>query len=145
MNRKFKNNLVGLADKLEISEKVIFNGEAPNSEQVILSADMMLNFSESESFSMTTLEALAYGTPIIATKCGGPSEIIEDGRSGLLVPVNDIAAMAKAIEKLANDDKLRKSFVVKGLKRVNEKFNFEHQINLLKSLYDGLLNQPKSN
>ena len=56
----------------------------------------MLNFSESESFSMTCLESLYYGTPLIATDSGGPAELFKHGESGHLVPNRDVQAMAKA-------------------------------------------------
>lgn len=62
-----------------------------------------LNFSHSESFSLTCLEASASGLAVIATRCGGPEEIIDDGVTGFLVPVGDVAAMAQRIEDLLTD------------------------------------------
>jgi len=66
-------------------------------------AGIALNFSHSESFSLTCLEASASGLAVIATRCGGPEEIVEDGVTGLLVPVGDIAAMADAMAGLLGD------------------------------------------
>jgi glycosyltransferase involved in cell wall biosynthesis len=63
-------------------------------------AGIALNFSHSESFSLTSLEASASGLAVIATRCGGPEEIVEDGVSGLLVPIGDTAAMADAMAGL---------------------------------------------
>ena len=83
----------------------------------------MLNFSEGESFSMTCLEAAFYGTPVIATRCGGPEEIIEDGQTGILVPVKDIDAMQTAILKLAGDVSLRKRLAAAGKEYVRQKFS----------------------
>ena len=53
--------------------------------------------SHSESFGLTALEALAHGTPVVATDCGGPSEILGHGRFGRIVPIGDDAAMAAAL------------------------------------------------
>jgi glycosyltransferase involved in cell wall biosynthesis len=66
-------------------------------------AGIALNFSHSESFSLTCLEASASGLAVIATRCGGPEEIVEDGVTGLLVPVGDTAAMADAMAALLGD------------------------------------------
>ena len=66
-------------------------------------AGIALNFSHSESFSLTCLEASASGLAVIATRCGGPEEIVEDGVTGLLVPVGNIAAMADAMAGLLSD------------------------------------------
>jgi len=139
-NQKYKDGLINYANDLDLSQSIIFNDFAKNPELKIENADLMLNFSKSESFSMTTLEALIYGTPIIVTNCGGPSEIVEHNISGMLVPVNDIAAMADAIVSLANDFDLRNSFILKGKERVLSKFDFNIQVELLRSIYLGLLN-----
>lgn len=53
--------------------------------------------SETESFGLTAAEALAHGVPVVATDCGGPSEILETGRCGCIVPVGDVGALASAI------------------------------------------------
>ena len=66
-------------------------------------AGIALNFSHSESFSLTCLEASASGLPVVATRCGGPEEIVEHDVTGLLVPVGDVSAMAEAMEKLLGD------------------------------------------
>ena len=65
-----------------------------------LDAAIVLNFSESESFSLTCLEAMFYGRPVIATRSGGPSEIIDHNESGILVDVKDVDAMANAMTNL---------------------------------------------
>ena len=54
---------------------VHFDGFAANTEVAMKGHDMVLNFSEAESFSLTCLDALYYGVPLIATDCGGPAEL----------------------------------------------------------------------
>jgi len=144
-NEQFKERLVNYADELGLTKHITFNSFAENPEQEVTKADLMLNFSESESFSMTTLEALVYGTPIIVTECGGPSEIVEHTKSGLLVPVNNITAMAEAIVKLANDLDLRNSIIINGKERVLSKFEFSNQVALLRKVYLRLLNNSQLN
>ncbi len=138
-NQAFKNTLVNYTAKLGLEKHITFNEFSNNPKADVIKADLMLNFSESESFSMTTLEALVYETPIIATACGGPSEIIEHNKSGMLVSVNDILAMSKAIIRLTNDAALRTLFILEGKKRAESKFDFNNQVNLVSSVYTRLL------
>ena len=138
-NEQYKQQLVRRANHLGIGDSVVFNGFAEDTATVISRADLVLNFSESESFSMTTLEALACGTPVIVTDCGGPAEIVENGHSGILVSINDIAAMAAAIVRLANKPALRRKFSQEGLQRVMKKFDPNKQNSRLNTLYEGLL------
>ena len=74
---------------------------------------------------MTCLEAAFYGTPLIATRCGGPEEIVEHERTGITVPVKDIHAMRNAILTLASDTELRKQYAEAGKEYVRSKFNIE--------------------
>lgn len=84
-----------------------------------------LNFSASESFSITCLDASAAGLPVIATRCGGPEEIIEDGKTGFLVAVGDVAAMADRMAwLLAHPDKAA-AMGVEGRMLVSKRFSPE--------------------
>ena len=121
-NRALKKSLVHAATKLGLGNVVSFDGYSDDVERDIKSADIVLNFSESESFSQTCLEACAFGRPIIATRCGGPEEIVEDRVSGLLVPKGDVPAMARAIVTLADDAPLRRRMGEAGRRLVRERF-----------------------
>jgi glycosyltransferase involved in cell wall biosynthesis len=100
-----------------------------------LEAAVVLNFSESESFSLTTLEAQFYGRPVVATRCGGPEEIVVDHQTGILVPVNGIDAMAKAIDELLASAELRQKMGSKGYQHVREKFAHENTVEKLAEIY----------
>lgn len=138
-NRTFKESLKEYVTKKRIAEYVEFNGLTNEVEEIISNSDLMLNFSESESFSMSTLEALAFGTPIIATKSGGPSEIIENGVTGILVEVNNIQAMSNSIIGLVKDVEKMAIFSKNGLSLVQSKFSLKKQSEQLSILYTGLL------
>ncbi|MEP6813002.1 MAG: glycosyltransferase, partial [Actinomycetota bacterium] len=60
-----------------------------------------------ENFPHTVVEALAAGTPVLATATGGVAEVVYDGENGLLVPVGDAGALAGAIRRFFDDDELR--------------------------------------
>ncbi len=102
-NFQFRKELEKKALAFGILEKISFEDGNANIERLMKSSDVVLNFSESESFSMVCYEALVYGCPLISTDCGGPRELIEDKVTGILVGNKDVAAMTSAMLALANE------------------------------------------
>ena len=76
--------------------QVHFLGERVDFPDVLRGADVFLLPSETESFGLAALEALACGVPVVASRVGGLPEVVLDGETGLLCPVGDVAAMADA-------------------------------------------------
>ncbi|OGX91092.1 hypothetical protein BEN49_05475 [Hymenobacter coccineus] len=138
-NRQFREQLEARVRAGGLQEVIRFAGFAADVEQAIKEADVLLNFSESESFSLTCLDALYYGTPLIASDCGGPAELFENGHSGLLVPNRDVAAMAAAITQLAADAGLRTQFAAAGRAYVRQKFAPAGTYEKLGALYAAVL------
>ncbi|WP_121352375.1 glycosyltransferase family 4 protein [Flavisolibacter nicotianae] len=122
-NRRFKQSLLDFAAQHQISHAVRFLSFASDVETLIKSADVVLNFSEAESFSMTVAEACYFGLPVIATRCGGPEEIIVDGETGLLVANRNLEEMTAAMVYLSRNPALQKTFGEAGKKHVREKFS----------------------
>ena len=122
-NRALKKLLEQTAVQMLIDKVVVFSGYSDDVEFEIKNADIVLNFSESESFSYTCLEACIFGRPIIATRCGGPEEIVDDGISGILVPVGATEKMQKAILALASAVSMRHSMGQAGHRIVRERFS----------------------
>ena len=122
-NRAFRDELEATARAMGLSNYVQFDGFTADPEAAIKAHDIVLNFSEAESFSLTCLDALYYGVPLIATDCGGPAELFETGQSGLLVPNRDVQAMAAAMGELAANVGLRKQFSVASRLYVLRKFS----------------------
>lgn len=102
-NRAYRRALEARATALGIAGAVTFGDFAADTRAVLAGAFAALNLSRSESFSRTVLEASAYGLPVIATRSGGPAEIIVDGETGLMIPVGDVAACAMAMRALCDD------------------------------------------
>ena len=72
-----------------------------------------------EGFGNVLVEAMACGTSVISTDCkSGPREIIENGKSGILVPVGDYQSLSEVIIKVLSDNSLRQKFSTEGLERV---------------------------
>ncbi|MCB0697313.1 MAG: glycosyltransferase family 4 protein [Chitinophagaceae bacterium] len=124
-NAAYKSELEMMSARAGLTGIVKFDHFNANVESAIKAADIVLNCSEAESFSMTCLEAAYYGTALIATKCGGPEEIINNGKTGITVPVKDVDAIAEALTQLITNSELRSEFATKGRAYVREKFNTE--------------------
>ena len=99
------------ASELGLAERVRFLGAGTRDDVVRLfrAVDAGLLTSAWENLPHTLLEALAVGTPVIATAVGGIPEVVADGENGLLVPPGDVDAIAAAIDRLRTDDDLRGS------------------------------------
>ncbi|UYZ61357.1 glycosyltransferase family 4 protein [Hymenobacter weizhouensis] len=138
-NRAFRQQLEADVAAAGLQEVVTFGGFVQDVEAAIKQADIVLNFSESESFSLTCLDALYFGTPLIATDCGGPAELFESGKSGLLVPNRDVPAMAAAMVTLGTDAELRRRFAAAGREFVRHKFRPEATYAKLGQVYAELL------
>ena len=134
-NQGFRNELEDITQAAGLAGVVYFNGFAADTEATMKAHDIVLNFSEAESFSLTCLDALYYGVPLIATDCGGPAELFETGRSGLLVPNRDVPAMADAMLTLATDTTLRQQFSAASRLFVRQKFAPSHTFELLADCY----------
>jgi glycosyltransferase involved in cell wall biosynthesis len=126
-NRQLRADLEALATSLGVTEAIKLHDFASDVEGLIKQYDVLLNCSEVESFSMVCFEALYFGVPLIATDCGGPRELFEDGRSGYLIPVGDEAAVADRLLRLAADANLRQSFAEAGRAFVEQKFGAADQ------------------
>jgi glycosyltransferase involved in cell wall biosynthesis len=110
------------AAELGVSDRVRFLGAGTRRDAIALfrAADVGLLTSAWENLPHTLLEALAAGTPVIATAVGGIPEIVRDGENGLLVPPRDVAAIASTIERVVHDDGLRASLAAAAAPSVEE-------------------------
>jgi len=101
------------ASRLGLNGRVRFVGSVPRAEvlQALAAAQALVISSDWENFPHTAVEALALGTPLIATAVGGVPEIVSDGVNGLLVPPGEPDALAAAIERFLGSEELRARLV----------------------------------
>jgi glycosyltransferase involved in cell wall biosynthesis len=102
-NRGYLEGLRRLVEELDLGEAVAFAGERADISKIMARADVVLVPSVEEPFGRSVAEAMAVGTPVLATTVGGPAELIEDGVSGLLAPPGEPAAWSEAIERILDD------------------------------------------
>ncbi len=131
--------LKGLCHKLGLKEAVIFTGYREDAVKLLQMADIFVLSSLSEGTSLALLEAMACGLPLIATAVGGNPEIIADGKSGLLVPNQNLPALAAALLILAQDPVLRQRMGQKARQIFEKKFTFQKMLASYQDLYQEIL------
>lgn len=100
--------LTALAAELGIADRVAMPGQAHDVQERLRRASLFVLSSRFEGFPNALIEAMAAGTAVVATRCpSGPSEILRDCAPAILVPVDDVAAMATAIEAMLDDRERR--------------------------------------
>lgn len=107
-----------------LEERVLFLGERKDVSDLMDASDVIVHASiEPEPWGLVVAEAMAAGRAVIAAAAGGPLEMIEHGRTGLLVPPGDPAALAKAIEALLENPELRRQMGVAARRHAEEHFD----------------------
>ncbi|MDG4656121.1 N-acetyl-alpha-D-glucosaminyl L-malate synthase BshA [Ectobacillus antri] len=128
-----------LVNKLDLDEKVLFLGKQENVEDLLSISDLMLLLSEKESFGLVLLEAMACGVPCIGTNIGGIPEVIEDGETGYICSVGNVAEVAAKAVALLQNEPLHTQMKEKAQQAVLEKFSSASILAQYESLYRELL------
>ena len=89
-----------------------------------------------EGCPLSPQEYMSQGHPVVATDNGGQREYIVDGKNGLLVPPNDVHALAVAMERLVDDAALRRQLGMQAKADYDDHLNYEHFYAQIKSIYD---------
>ena len=118
---------------------VIFVGNVKNPMELLSAADVMLLPSESESFGLAALEAMASGVPVVSSNAGGLPELNRHGVSGLMSNVGDVEEMAKQVLYLIEKEERLLKFKDQARERANA-FSLEAVLPLYENLYDKVLN-----
>jgi glycosyltransferase involved in cell wall biosynthesis len=132
------NELMNLRHSLGLGSDIQFLDFRPDIENVFPAFDVYLSSSMSEGFSLTVVEAMAAGLPVIATRSGGPEEIVLDGETGLLVDVGAPEKIAAAIETLYRSPEAISAFGRAGLNQAKRKFSIQRMVDGYQTLYSDL-------
>ena len=128
-------DLRATVSRLGLEDLVTFLGHVPQVATVFERAEVVVVPSLGEGFGMVALEAMERGRPVIASAVGGLPEIVDDGRTGLLVPVSDADALADAIRGLAGDATRTAAFGAAGRERALAEFSQERCTDRTAELY----------
>ncbi|HEX6368988.1 MAG TPA: N-acetyl-alpha-D-glucosaminyl L-malate synthase BshA [Longimicrobium sp.] len=113
------------AEALGITDRVIFLGKQDSVAELMTCADLLLLPSQSESFGLVALEAMASGVPVVASNAGGLPEVVEDGVTGHMGNVGDVEAMAEMGISILRDNKRWLDMSVAAQKVASERFGVD--------------------
>jgi len=135
------NDLKSLTDSLDLKNEVYFTGfvEHKNIVDYHNMIDIFVNVSIYESFGVSVLEAMACETPVIVSDIGGLPDIINDGKTGYIVPQGNIQKISDAMDTLLSDKVLRKEIGKRARKEVLDHYNWEASIETMTDVYKEFL------
>ncbi|CAM3268827.1 glycosyltransferase family 4 protein [Paenibacillus lupini] len=122
-NEQYLEELHRLADQLKVTKYIRFTGFREDVDEICCASDLLLLCSENEPFGRVIIEAMAQGTPVIATNGGGVAEIIKHGRSGLLYTTGNIMQLVQCIQDLQRMEPLRRLISDNAIERIKEHFS----------------------
>src|SRR5215469_3594157 len=131
-----------LARDLGVEESVIFAGFVKDVANVYAALDVFLLPSFFEAFNNSLLAAMAYEIPCIAFRRGALTEIIEDGRSGLIVSGPDVGEITAAVKKILLDRDFAHLLGESGRARICDNFSADHMVEKTLQIYEELLGGP---
>ena len=137
-NLEYERRLRALAEELGVGERVRFLGERSDVPEILAAVDLLLMPSWREAFGRIAVEAMAMGTPVVATNVGGPPEIFASGVEGLLLAPRQSDLWASEIERLLGDPRCLADMRERALGRAAE-FELSAHATAMLGCYQDLL------
>ncbi len=128
-----------LIGELDLGDHVRLISWMDDITELFCALNIFVSASHSESFGLAIVEAMAAGAAIVATQTEGAGEIIQDGETGLLVPIGETEQMAQAITSLINDHERRQQMTDAARMAVKEKFSLARMVDETEALYGEVL------
>ncbi|HEX6926470.1 MAG TPA: N-acetyl-alpha-D-glucosaminyl L-malate synthase BshA [Longimicrobiaceae bacterium] len=127
------------ADRLGLEDRVIFLGKQDTVAELLACSDLFLLPSATESFGLAALEAMASGTPVVATAVGGLPEVVEDGVTGFLAPLGDVETMAEKAIEILRDAERWSQMSAAARAVATERFSAERIVPIYERFYETIL------
>lgn len=134
-----RESLEAKAREDKIADRVIFTGYIQDVNDIMNVIDIHVLTSEKEALSISLIEAMSIGKPVVATDSGGPREVVENGKSGILVKPNDTVNLTMAIVRMIQRPDIRAKFGREGKKIVQNKFMSAAMAENIENIYKELV------
>ena len=127
-----------LVNEYNLDNKVFFLGNMNDIEEVLIKTDLFLLPSESESFGLVALEAMAYSIPVLTTNKGGITEVVDNNQNGFTINVGNVTLMAEKAITILNNNKIYSKFSKKAFDKAMQ-FDIVNILPMYESEYFSLL------
>ncbi len=139
-----REKLEALVQELGVSAQVQLAGRCEDMPAFYKSLDVLVSSSRTEGLPIALLEAMASALPLVATRVGEVPQLIQHGVTGLLIPVEDVPALADAIETMLGDAERRRKFGHAGRQRILDQYSAERMTEAYLHLYEDALSKGAS-
>ena len=136
---ELEEDLRELADRLEVADTVRFLGFHRDVPGLLAALDLFVMSSHLEGLCTSLMDAMAAGVPVVATTAGGIPELVEDGRTGRLVPPRSPAALSAAVLEVLGDHDLRAHLSRAGRETARERFGIDSMVEGTLEIYHQVL------
>jgi len=130
-----RDSLVRLAYELGIAGHVVLTHSVRDTRVPLSLMQAFVAPAWQEGFGLAIVEAMAAGVPVVVTDSGGPTHLIEDGRSGFVVPVGDPQAISGALRRLLRDCVFRSQMAQWARQRAKERFDVKREVEEVEAVY----------
>ncbi len=138
-NRQFRRELKRLVKVFNLKERFLWLDWIEDIQTLLVSLDIFVSASHSESFGLAILEAMANKIPIVSTETEGAKELLRNNETGLLVPIKEPLKLAEAIEILLKSAEKCETFAKKAQKFAEKNFSLDRMIEQTENLYREIL------
>lgn len=139
---ELRSNLQALAAQLGLLQACVFAGTRDDIPDIVAAADVVVLPSLSEGFPFALLEALAAACPVVATRVNGVPELVEEGKTGRLVPPRDSTALGVALAETLRDRDRSIAMAEEGRRLVQTRFTADRMVADTVAVYESLLREP---